>query len=68
MFDMSIFNLEERVGNYILVGQLGSKAYGTNTPTSDDDFTGIAVAPLSHYTGLRNWENDGTVKIERKEQ
>jgi len=67
MFNLDVFKLNERVGSYILVGQLGSKAYGTDTPESDDDFLGVAVAPMSHYTGLDKWENDGTLKIDRKE-
>jgi hypothetical protein len=67
MFNIKDFHLGDRVGNYILVGQLGSKAYGTNTPESDDDFTGVVVAPLSHYIGLKKWENDGTLKIDLKE-
>jgi len=65
--DIGIFDLDRRVGNYILIGQVGSKAYCTNTPESDDDFVGVVVAPLSHYTGLKNWEDDGTLKIDKKE-
>jgi uncharacterized protein len=67
MVNPEIFNLEERIGYYILVGQVGSQAYGTNTPESDEDFMGVAVAPLSHYTGLKKWENDGTLLIDKKE-
>jgi uncharacterized protein len=68
LFDFTmLFQLDETVGSYILAGQLGSKAYGTNTPESDDDYTAVAIAPLSHYTGLKNWENDGTLKIEKKD-
>lgn len=65
--DLSPFALDERVGQYILIGQVGSKSYGTNTPESDDDYMGIAIAPMSHYIGLKSWENDGSLKIERKE-
>ena len=64
---MDIFKLDSHIGKYILVGQVGSKSYGTDTPESDDDFVGVAVAPLSHYTGLDHWENDGTLEIKRKE-
>lgn len=67
MADLTPFALDQRVGKYILVGQVGSKSYGTDTPESDDDWMGVAIAPMSHYIGLRNWENDGTLKIERKE-
>jgi predicted nucleotidyltransferase len=65
--DLTPFALDNRTGKYILVGQVGSKAYGTDTPESDDDWMGVALAPMSHYIGLRNWENDGTLKIDRKE-
>jgi predicted nucleotidyltransferase len=67
MVDTEIFKLDERVGNYILIGQVDSHAYGTSTPESDEDFMGVAVAPLSHYTGLKKWENDGTLLIDKKE-
>lgn len=65
--DLSPFALDERVGRYILIGQVGSKSYGTNTPESDDDLMGIAIAPKSHYIGLKSWENDGSLKIDLKE-
>lgn len=29
----------------------GSHAYGTNTPTSDEDFKGVAIAPMEYYLG-----------------
>lgn len=29
----------------------GSHAYGTNTPTSDEDFKGVAIAPMVYYLG-----------------
>jgi uncharacterized protein len=61
------FDLSKHIGTYILVGQLGSKAYGTDTPESDNDYTAVAVAPLSHYIGLDKWENDGTLKIDKKD-
>lgn len=32
----------------------GSHAYGTNTPTSDEDFRGIVVAPLEFRLGFSN--------------
>lgn len=40
------------VENTILVTLHGSRAYGTNTPTSDTDIKGICVAPLDNYLGL----------------
>lgn len=47
-----------------MMGEVGSKAYGTSTPESDDDYMGVCIAPLAHYTGLENWGTSGT--IERK--
>jgi predicted nucleotidyltransferase len=41
--------LEDRT---VLLVRHGSHAYGTNTPTSDEDFKGIAIAPRSHYLGF----------------
>jgi hypothetical protein len=35
----------------------GSHAYGTSTPESDEDFRGIAIAPLSYYLGLNFFED-----------
>ena len=32
----------------------GSHAYGTNTPTSDEDFRGIVVAPIEFRIGFNN--------------
>jgi predicted nucleotidyltransferase len=66
MFDEN-FKLDDHRGKYILVGQVGSKSYGIDIPESDDDYMGVAVAFLSHYTGLESWENSGTLKIDRKE-
>lgn len=36
----------------ILMGTVGSIAYGLNTPESDKDYMGIYVAPLSYYFGV----------------
>lgn len=30
----------------------GSHAYGTNLPTSDEDFRGLAIAPIRYYLGI----------------
>ena len=46
-FDNVGFGVEEGV---ILLGQSGSHAYGTNTPTSDLDYKGILVPPIRFYT------------------
>ena len=38
--------------NKILTMVVGSQLYGTNTPTSDQDFSGIFIAPKRFYLGL----------------
>ncbi len=38
--------------NTILLGRVGSKAYGLDTPDSDDDYLGIFVAPKNALLGL----------------
>jgi len=63
-----MFPLEKEVGSYILVGQLGSKVYGTDTPESDDDFVGIVVPPLSYYFGLKQWPDTDTFKVNKKKE
>lgn len=40
--------------NTILLVRHGSRAYGTNTPTSDTDIKGICIAPLTNYIGLES--------------
>jgi len=35
---------------------VGSHLYGTNTPTSDEDFSGVFVAPEEYYLGLNTVE------------
>lgn len=67
MFMSEVFALTPDQGKYLLVGQLGSKAYGTDTAESDDDFSGVAIAPKSHYVGLDGWENSGTLKIKSQD-
>ena len=39
--------------NKILEIVSGSNLYGTNTPTSDEDFTGIFIAPINYYFGMK---------------
>ena len=36
--------------------RVGSHLYGTNTPSSDEDFSGVFVAPESYYLGLSTVE------------
>lgn len=40
----------------LFVTRAGSHAYGLNTPTSDDDYRGVAVPPADYVLGLREWE------------
>jgi predicted nucleotidyltransferase len=42
----------EVLPNTILYVRHGSRAYGTNLPTSDHDFKGVAVAPREHVIGF----------------
>ncbi len=49
----------------LLVGKVGSHAYGTATAESDDDYMGVILAPISCYTGLNTWSNDGTYELKR---
>lgn len=42
--------------NKIYHCMVGSKLYGTNTPESDDDFSGIFIAPKEFYLGLNKVE------------
>jgi predicted nucleotidyltransferase len=40
----------------VLEYRVGSHLYGTNTPTSDEDFSGVFVAPEEYYLGLNSVE------------
>lgn len=51
MFYMST-NLQWLQGNTILLTLAGSHAYGMNTPSSDLDLKGVAVAPIGCYLGF----------------
>jgi len=44
--------------NKILKIRTGSHLYGTNTPESDEDFSGIFIADEDYYFGLKKLEND----------
>lgn len=43
----------------------GSRAYKTNTATSDYDYRGIAIPPIDYFLGLRSFEQTG--KLDDKE-
>ena len=65
---MSLYKEQEplKIDTKILIlGQVGSKAYGTSTPASDDDYMAVCLAPLACYTGLDKWHNDGTYEAKR---
>lgn len=47
----------------ILIGQVGSKAYGTDTENSDDDYMSVCLATKNIYLGLDNWHNTGTYEL-----
>jgi uncharacterized protein len=41
-------------GRTILLTRHGSHAYGLNTPTSDEDYKGVAVPPREYFLGFAN--------------
>ncbi len=51
---------------FLLIGLVGSQAYGTATEESDEDYMGVALAPLSYYTGLDQWQNEGTKEFKKE--
>jgi uncharacterized protein len=53
-FDWTLYtgNLKWLPRRTIYVTRHGSHAYGTNIATSDQDFRGIAVAPMPYYLGF----------------
>ncbi len=42
-------------GHTILLGRVGSHAYGTATETSDLDFKGVCVPPADYFLGLNSF-------------
>lgn len=47
-------NLDWLRDRTIFLTRHGSHAYGTNTPTSDEDFKGLAIPPPKYFTGYLN--------------
>lgn len=47
------WNIKDRI---ILMGHVGSRAYGMEQPDSDFDIMGVAIAPPSYYLGLQSFE------------
>lgn len=42
--------------NTILLGKVGSHAYGTATETSDLDYKGIVIPPVNYFLGLNSFD------------
>jgi len=47
--------------------RVGSHLYGTNTPTSDEDFSGVFVAPETYYLGLNTVEEVDLSIVSKRE-
>lgn len=45
-------NLDWLRHSTIFLSRSGSHAYGTNLPTSDEDFRGIAIPPKRYFHGF----------------
>ena len=53
--------------NKILEIRVGSHLYGTSTPTSDEDFSGVFIPPKSYYFGLDKVEEADLSIVSRLE-
>lgn len=53
--------------NVIYECHVGSHVYGTNTPTSDTDYSGIIIAPKRYYLGLDKLEEIDCSIISKQE-
>ena len=64
--DELIKMVKERVsefGRLLFLTQTGSKLYGTDTPTSDDDYVGVFLAKPEYYLGFKEVrEIDASIK------
>mgnify|MGYP001596820029 FL=1 len=40
----------------IYIVRAGSRAYGTNLPSSDEDIRGVCIPPAEYIIGLKQWE------------
>jgi predicted nucleotidyltransferase len=59
-------NLDWLPSRTIFLAKHGSHAYGTNTPESDLDLRGVAVAPKEYYLGFLKTFNETVSKTHRK--
>lgn len=53
--------------NRILEIRVGSHLYGTNTPTSDEDFSGVFIPPINYYFGLQRVEEVDLSVVSKQE-
>jgi predicted nucleotidyltransferase len=66
---MNLQELEPKFGGkIILLGRVGSYAYGTNTPKSDVDYMGIGLAPVNYYLGNDNFNTTYEFNLCENEQ
>lgn len=47
-------NMQWLKNRTILLTRTGSHAYGTNTPTSDEDYRGVCIPPPEYFLGLKS--------------
>ncbi len=47
----------------VLIGRVGSKAYGTDNAESDDDYMAIVLPDSKYYLGLESWGQNGTWEL-----
>ena len=52
--------------NKILKMRVGSHLYGTNTPTSDEDFSGIFITNEDYYFGMYKFKENGEADNSKK--
>jgi len=52
-------------GVILLLGEVGSRAYGTNTVDSDYDVMGVGFGPIDYYIGMNNFHSSGTFEFRK---
>ena len=53
--------------NKILEYRIGSHLYGTNTPSSDEDYSGVFIADETYYLGLHSIEQIDLSEVSKNE-